>query len=89
MHGRKHMLYDSTRRMIARTIMAKSRHTCLLRTSTFILNSVEVDGDDHDEDEEDPQDDEDEALIDDRALSIDDSMHLNDRFQETKAAACV
>ena len=36
------MLHDSTRRMIARAIMAKSRRTCLLQTSTFILNSVKL-----------------------------------------------
>ena len=90
MHGRQNMLHDSTRSMIARAIMAKSRRTCLLQTSTFILNSVEVDGDDHDEEKEDPQDDEDEAFIDDHALSelsIDDWMqYQNDRFQETEEA---
>jgi hypothetical protein len=63
------MLHDNTKRTIARAIMAKSNRTCLLQNSTFILDSVEVDGDDPDEDDEDPQDAEDAAFIYDRSLS--------------------
>jgi hypothetical protein len=51
MHGRKHMLHVSTKRTIARAIIADYNRTCVLQTSTFILNSVEVDGDDRNDDD--------------------------------------
>ena len=69
MHGRKHMLHVNAKRTNARAITAHYNRTCALQNSTFIMNSVEVDGDDRDDDEEDDEDAEDEAFIDDRPLS--------------------